>query len=115
MVAAEHVRKNLAVLHAVNQPARRQEIIDTPASVARARTADVAPPAIGLRLVRIEVAKGVDKSVLQQACHTGALLIRKPGVHAVGLGVLKVDLLMRYVEVAADDDWFLRVQRAEEV
>ena len=49
----------------------------------------------------MQPAEGVRKARIQQLGHLAALLIGEARIHAVGLGVLEVDLLMGHVQIAA--------------
>ena len=55
-------------------------------------------------------AEGIGKAAGEQLGHLGPLLVGEARVHAVGLGVFQVDLLMGHVQVAAVDHRLLAVQ-----
>ena len=59
------------------------------------------------------MAESVDEACIQKLLQLAALFVSEARIAAVGLGVLQVDLLVRYIEVAADDDRLLRIQPLE--
>ena len=73
----------------------------------------VAPPRIRAREVGIAVAERIREPGLQQLGELAALLVREARVAAVRAGVLQIDLLMRHIQVAADDHRLLPVERDE--
>ena len=52
-------------------------------------------------------AEGIGKASVEQACEAGALFIRKASISAVGTWVLKIDLFMGNVEIAAGNNRFI--------
>ena len=64
-------------------------------------------------MVGVEVAEGIDEACIQKLLQLAALFVSEACIAAVGLGVLQVNLLVRYIEVAADDDGLLRIQPLE--
>jgi len=69
------------------QPLGGDEVVDAPSGVLLAGLEAVRPPGVG-DLLGIQRAEGVDEAASQQVGEGLALLIRKTGIHAVGLGVL---------------------------
>ena len=101
MVAAEDVAADAGVAYVGGDCITDQEVVDAPAGVVLAGIKAVTPPAVDALDVRIGRAPGVGKTGIEQLGKLAAFLIRKACVAAVGLGVLKVDLLVRHVKVAA--------------
>ena len=64
-------------------------------------------------MVGVKVAEGVDEACIQKLLQLAALFVSEACIAAVGLRVLQVDLLVRYIEVATDDDGLLRIQPLE--
>src|ERR1019366_3846137 len=92
---------------------RGEVIVEPPADVFCSRLATVAPPGVLLGM-RVERAKDVDEAeLLEQPCHPGALLGEEAAVLAVALPVLEVDLLVRNVDVADEDDLALLAEAFE--
>ena len=59
------------------------------------------------------MAESVDEACIQKLLQLAALFVSEARIAAVGLGVLQVDLLVRYIEIPADDDGLLRIQPLE--
>ena len=117
MVAAEDVAADAGVAYVVGDCVAYQEVVDAPAGVVLAGIKAIAPPAVDALDVGVCRTPGIGKAGVEQLGKLAALLVRKAGVAAVGLGVLKVDLLVRHVKVAAGHDGFAglaleRVQKA---
>ena len=117
MVAAEDVAADAGVAYVAGDCVAHQEVVDAPACVVLASIKTVAPPAVDALDVRICRAPGIGKTGVEQLGKLAALLVRKACVAAVGLGVLKVDLLVCHVKVAAGYHGFAglaleRVQKA---
>ena len=104
MVAAEDVAADAGVAHVVGDCVAYQEVVDAPAGVVLAGIKAIAPPAVDALNVRISRAPGIGKAGVEQLGKLTALFVRKACVAAVGLGVLKVDLFVRHVKVAAGYD-----------
>lgn len=95
------------------QPRRRHEVVDAPARIRIARLAQVRPPRVDARAVRVERAERVDEARIKELRELAALLIREARIVVIRLRVLEVDLRVRDIEVAADDDRLLRIQSHE--
>ena len=111
MVASEYFGMDACTGEGGGKAFRDQKIVDTPAGVLLACLETIAPPAVGIGLVGMEMAEGVYKTALEQEGHLLALLIREAGIATVGLGVLEVDFLVRHIEVATDNNRFPLVKR----
>ena len=111
MVAAENLVVDSGADEAVIHPLRGQEVIDAPACVLLSGTESVAPPAVGSFQVWMEMAERIRETARQELCHLFPLLVCEASIPAVALWVLQVDFLVRHIHVAADDDWFLLVER----
>src|SRR5262249_53503954 len=85
---------------------RCDEIIDAPPDVSRPAVHHLAPPRI-VSAARLELPESVDETRVEQPGKVIALLVGESGVAAVGLRVREVDLLVRNVEVAAENDRLL--------
>src|ERR1700756_241259 len=92
--------------------ARRGEVVvEAPAHVLRPGLAAVAPPRVLLLLV-VQGAEHVDQAAVgQQLRHPLALLGQEAGVLLVALPVLEVDVLVRDVDVAHQDELALGLER----
>ena len=106
MVAAKDVTADARVAHVAGDCVAHQEVINAPASVVFASIKAVAPPAVDALDVGVCRAPGIGKAGIEQLGELAALFVRKTRVAAVGLGVLKVDLLVRHVKVAAGHHGF---------
>ena len=73
----------------------------------------VAPPGIDALQRRVEMPPRIHESGPQQLGHLLPLLVGEARVHAVRLRILQVNLLVRHVHVAADDDGLFLVQRQQ--
>ena len=113
MVAAHHLGVDFGAGHLFHQPVGDKEVVDAPSRVFLPCLKAVAPPGIDAGGVRILRAEGVGEAGGQQLGHLLALLVGEAGVAAVGFGIFQVDLLVRHVHVATDDDRFLLIQRAD--
>ena len=106
MVAAKDVAADAGVAYVVGDCVAYQEVVDAPTGVVLAGIKAVAPPAVDALDVGVCRAPGIGKAGVEQLGKLAAFFVRKAGVAAVGLGVLKVDLLVRHVKVAAGHDGF---------
>src|SRR5688572_11358891 len=80
-------------------------VVDAPADVLLPSLAAVGPPGVLLRL-RVQAPEHVDVAELvEHLAEPGALLGQEAGVLLVGAPVPEVDLLVRDVPVAAQDDF----------
>ena len=70
----------------------------------------IAPPAVCIACIGMHEAESICETTSEQASHLLSLLVGEPGVAAVALRILDVDLLVRHVHVAADDHWLSLVQ-----
>ena len=96
MVRAEDVGMDGCIGNLRTQTFGGNEIVDAPACILLACLKTVRPPGIG-NLFRLQCAEGVDESALKQGGKLLAFLIREAGIHAVGLGILQVYLLVCHV------------------
>ena len=110
MVAAHHIGKNRGTLQMGHKAIGHQEVVDAPPHVLLPCMESVAPPAVGLPHVGIEMTESVGEARSQKGGHLLALLIGETRIATVGLGVLEVYFQMRHVHVAAHDDGFSLVQ-----
>lgn len=104
------VGMNLGCGEAVGEATADKEIVDTPPDISCAGCRTETPPAVGVAAVGIQIPEGVYESVVEQGGKTPAFLIRETGILMIGFGVGEVDFLMGAIEVAADDDGFLRIE-----
>ena len=58
----------------------------------------------------MERAVGIAEATRKQIAELLALLVGKAGIMTIGLGVLDVDFLVGYIQVATEDDGFLLVE-----
>ena len=91
---------------------RGQVVVQTPAHVLGIGLATVAPPGVGgVGGVGLQAAVHVHQTTIgQHAGHPGALFGQKAAVFLVAFPVLQVDLLVRDVDVAAQDELALGLQ-----
>ena len=113
VVAAEDIGKDPGFTDLAPQTVGNKKIVDAPSRVGVSGVEPIAPPGIGVLLVWIEEAEGVDKTRLQKFVEFPAFFIRKACVAPVCGGMLQVDLVVRHVHVAADDHRFFCVKRKE--
>ena len=112
MVAAEHLVMYGCCGHTVHQSLRYDEVIDAPSDVLLACLESVRPPRIG-RIVGVKRSERIDKSLRKKPCHLRTLLVRESGVLAIGLRILQVNLLVRHIKVATENDWLAGVKRLD--
>ena len=115
MVAAVNVGKDAGRLDLFRCAVRAQEVVDAPAGVVLPRVEAVAPPRVGVRLVRMQGAERVREAGVQQLLELRALLGAEAGVADVALRVFQIDLRRGNVHVPADDDRLVPVERADEL
>jgi len=78
-------------------------VVDTPTHIILPRASTVRPPGILFGLP-VHHPEGIDKiSRAKQLIHPGPLLRQKTGIFLVAAPVLQIDLLVRYIPVAAND------------
>ena len=113
VVASHRLVADLAVAQAWQQGRRQQKVIEPPAHVLGAGVHHVGPEAVGVGLLRVELAEAVGETGLQQLAEALALFGGEAGALLVALGVLQVDLLVCHVEVAAQHHRLLHVELAQ--
>lgn len=113
VVAPHGLVTDLTVTQAWHKGGGQQEIIQPPAHVLGAGVHHVGPEGVGVGLLGVELAEAVNKTGRQQLAEAFALLWGEAGVLLVALGVLQVDLLVGYVEVAAQHQGLLHVELAQ--
>src|SRR5690606_25419562 len=79
------------------------KIINTPPDVPGATVVHPAPPRV-MPGARLEHAESIHEATLEQMREIGTLLVGEPRVAPVGARVCQVDLGVRDVQVAAEDD-----------
>ena len=79
------------------------EVIDTPPDVPLADAGAIAPPGVMARSF-LEFTEGVHVTEREGFIEAVALLDREASIAQIALGVLQVDLLMRDIEIATEDD-----------
>ena len=72
-------------------------VVDTPSDVVSTRASTVAPPRVGVGLIGVEVAEGVNESSIDQFSETGPFFVRKPSASMIGFWAGKIDFLVRNV------------------
>ena len=110
MVAAKDLVVDAGTFETVGQATADQEIVDAPSGVLLAGLETIAPPRIGSFECRIEMAEGIDKTGIEMLGHLRTFLVGETCVHAVGLGILDVNLLVSNVHIAANDDGLLCIK-----
>jgi hypothetical protein len=72
-------------------------VVDTPPDVVGTRAPTVAPPRVGVSLIRVEVAEGINEPSINQFGETGSFFVGKSSALMVGLGASKIDFLVRNI------------------
>lgn len=103
MIGAGDVRKDGSVFHPTEKLAGDAEVVDPPPDVVGACIGAVAPPGVGFSFVRVEMTEGIVIAAVQKLGECGTLLIRESGVLAVSLRSGEIDLVVRDIEVAAEN------------
>ena len=63
----------------------------------------------------MEITEAVGEAIIQKNGHLFALLIGETGIAAVGLRIFDIYLFVCYIQIAADDDWFLGIKRFQKL
>ena len=113
MVAAEDLVVDRRLLDLRRKAIGNEEVVDAPACIRLTRLAKIRPPCIDARLVGVERTERVGEARYEKLRHLLAFLVGEACILAVRLGILEVDFRMRDVEIAADNDGLLRVERQE--
>lgn len=106
MIGTENLLSDKCVLKAWEQAMRDEEIIDAPPDIPFTCFCEVAPPGILFRCVWIEMPECIDKSTIDEFLESCALLIGEASIPTIRFWVCEVNLLMRHIEITANDDWF---------
>ena len=114
MVAAVDIIEYGCPRNATGCVIAHKEVVDAPTHVSLAGAHAVAPPAVGIRSIGIELTEAVREAGVQKAREALALLVRKTGVLVVGVGVSEVYLLVRDIEVPAAHDRLLFGESGQE-
>lgn len=111
VIAARYFRVDPRIRQRRDKPVRYEEIIDPPADIPLPDLRHKRPPRKGVIPVRIKMPEAVHKAGRQQFGHFAAFFVRKSRIAHVRLPIFQIDLLMGNVQVAADDDRLLGIQR----
>lgn len=104
VVAPQSCRANFTITQALQKPLGYQKVVEPPAHVFGPGVHHVCPEGIGVGHVGVKVTEGVDKASLQQLPEARTFLWGKACILLIALGVLEVNLLVRYVEVPTQDE-----------
>lgn len=113
MIAAEDLVVDRGIDDAIAQPRRGDEVVDAPAGIRVARLAQIRPPGVDARALRVKRAERIEEARSEELREFAALFISKAGIVMIRLRVLEVDFRMGDIEVAADDDGLFRVESRE--
>lgn len=105
MIGAENVRHDLSALDTVLGPIGNQEVINAPANIPRPCICHVCPPRV-FNFIRVQIAECINKSKIQQAGELFTLLVGEPGIVAVRLRILYINLVRSNIQVPTNDDGF---------
>ena len=108
MVAAEDFGVDTGIGYLGHQSLADHEVVDAPTGILLTGLETIRPPRV-LHLIRMERAVGIAEATRKQIAELLALLVGKAGIMTIGLGVLDVDFLVGYIQVATEDDGFLLV------
>ena len=112
MVGAEDFVMNTGGRYLVSEISGDHEIVNTPSDVLLTRLEAVRPPGI-LDLFGIQHTPRIHEAGPKPIGKLAALLIRETGIAAVRSRILQVNLLMRHIEVATNNDTLLLRQAAD--
>ena len=96
-------------LHGLPQAAGDQEIVDSPSDVAGAGVGEAAPPTV-MAVTLLEEAKRIDEAGVDEVLEALALLVGEALLAAVRLWIGEIELRVRNVEIAAEDDRLLLLE-----
>src|ERR1700678_2807746 len=109
VIAAHDARMYLGALHGGAHFFRYENIVDSPPDVARPRIGKMAPPRVVPIALR-EHAERIDEARVHEILESGALLVRESLLAAIGLGIGQVELGVRHIQIAAENDRLLLFQ-----
>ena len=101
MIAAIDVGANFGAADSAGSILRNDKIVYTPSGVSFPCAHAVGPPGVCSCFIRMQVAKAVYKSGLQQAGELVAFLIGKTGAVMIALRVFQVYFLMSNIQISA--------------
>src|SRR5690242_3846041 len=101
MIASHDVSVDLRRLDRLAQSLGDEEVVDSPANVARPRVGEVTPPAV-VAVTLLEEAQRIDEAGIDEVLESLPLLIGKAFLAPVGFGIGEIELRMRDVEIAAE-------------
>ena len=94
----------------VIEPLRGDKVVDAPSCVFLTCFETIAPPRITICEFGVEETIGVCEACLQKLGKLIALFVGETRVFTIGLGIFQVNLLVRYIEVAANHHWFMLIK-----
>src|SRR5260221_13739316 len=100
MIAAHYFGVDSRGFDRSPQCSRHQKIVDSPPDIAGPGVREVTPPRV-VTISLSEQPERIDESGIHQILKSLAFLIGKPLLAAIRLGIRKIELGMRYIQVAA--------------
>src|SRR5690606_36599188 len=109
VIASEDVGVNLRLLHFLLERRGHQDVIDSPSDVAFARVRELAPPRV-VTVPLLEETERIDETRVEEVLKAFPLFLGKAFSAAVRLWIREIELRMRDVEIAAEDDRLLLLE-----
>src|SRR6185437_9509774 len=103
VITTHHVGMDLRALHGRPERPGDDEIVDSPSDIALTRIRELTPPGV-VPVALLEQAEGVDEARIEEVLKALALLVGEALAAAVGLGIGEIELGVRHIQVAAEND-----------
>lgn len=110
MITSKDISVNIGGSDVIFQPLGNNEIVDAPSCVVRACIESIGPPGVGACLIGIEDTEGISEARRKEFAEFSAFLIRESCFADIGFGVLEINLLFCYIQVAAQDHRFYGIK-----
>ena len=101
MVAAHYLGEYISIFNFICRTIGAEEIVYAPTDISLSCGCAVAPPAVGITGVGMEMAEGIGESGGKKLGELSAFFVGKACAEMVGGGVFKIDLVMGNVHISA--------------
>ena len=110
VVRTEDIGEDGGVFDAVGESVADDVVVNAPAGILLPRLEAVGPVGVGLDGFRVKVTESVSEPRFKEFRELSSFLVGEACTEMVGGRVSKVNFLVRHVQVAADNHWFLCIQ-----
>ena len=107
VVTSQYLRVNLSIPKSVLEIIRGNKVVNTPTCILFSCLKSVRPPGIYIFKFRIKESEAVYITRFQELCHFPSVFNRKTCISTICLWILKIYLLMGYIQVSTKYNRFI--------